>query len=77
MPLSALRPEPQSVTDCEHVRTFITALMEAPPPVPMLERYTACMVLAGVGDAMGYRNGRWEFNFSGAHRQPQRVRLRH
>lgn len=51
--------------------------MEAPPPVPMLERYTACMVLAGVGDAMGYRNGRWEFNFSGAHRQPQRVRLRH
>lgn len=41
--------------------------MEAPASVPMLERYTACMVLAGVGDAMGYRNGRWEFNFSGAH----------
>jgi hypothetical protein len=30
------------------------------------ERYRASMVLAGVGDAMGYRNGAWEFTFDGA-----------
>ena len=29
------------------------------------ERYRASMVLAGVGDAMGYRNGAWEFTFDG------------
>jgi hypothetical protein len=29
------------------------------------ERYRASMVLAGVGDAMGYRNGVWEFTFDG------------
>lgn len=28
--------------------------------------YEASMVLSGVGDAMGYRNGEWEFNFVGA-----------
>lgn len=26
-----------------------------------LERYQATMVLAGVGDAVGYKNGQWEF----------------
>ena len=33
--------------------------------------YEASMVLSGVGDAMGYKNGEWEFNFVGAdiHRQ--------
>lgn len=31
----------------------------------MLERYEACMLLHGVGDAMGYKNGHWEFKFSG------------
>lgn len=31
----------------------------------MLERYCACMTLAAVGDAIGYKNGYWEFNFSG------------
>ena len=29
------------------------------------ERYQASMVLAGVGDALGYRNGKWEFNLDG------------
>ena len=31
----------------------------------MKERYQASMVLAGVGDALGYRNGKWEFNLDG------------
>ena len=31
----------------------------------MLERYIASMVLSGAGDAMGYKNGRWEFIFNG------------
>ncbi|XP_071954557.1 ADP-ribosylhydrolase ARH1-like isoform X2 [Antedon mediterranea] len=35
--------------------------------VPSLsERYKAAMVLSGVGDAVGYRSGSWEFNFVGA-----------
>lgn len=32
----------------------------------LLEKFTACMVLHGVGDAMGYKNGSWEFNYSGS-----------
>lgn len=31
----------------------------------MEERYQASMILAAVGDAMGYKNGEWEFNFLG------------
>lgn len=31
----------------------------------MSHRYTAAMVLAGVGDALGYNKGTWEFNQSG------------
>lgn len=31
----------------------------------MEDRYVASMVLAGVGDAMGYRCGHWEFSFDG------------
>ena len=27
-------------------------------------KYEACMLLATAGDAMGYKNGSWEFNFS-------------
>ena len=29
------------------------------------KRYIACMLLHAVGDAMGYKNGKWEFKFSG------------
>lgn len=42
-----------------------TAVVAIPQEItvdPMLERYCASMVLAGVGDAMGYK---WEFEFSG------------
>jgi len=34
--------------------------------VTLKERYEASMVLSGVGDAIGYRNGDWEFCKSGA-----------
>lgn len=31
----------------------------------LYEKYEACMVLSGVGDAMGYKNGAWEFDYNG------------
>jgi len=34
--------------------------------VSLRERYEASVVLSGVGDAIGYRNGMWEFCGSGA-----------
>ena len=34
--------------------------------VKLEERYEASMVLSGVGDAIGYHNGMWEFSESGA-----------
>ena len=30
------------------------------------ERYRAAMVLSGVGDAIGYKNGEWEFTRNGS-----------
>jgi hypothetical protein len=33
--------------------------------VSLRERYQACMILHSVGDAMGYHNNKWEFNFVG------------
>ena len=41
----------------------------------MEERYVAAMVLSGVGDAMGYKAGGWEFNFVGEdiHKELQKM----
>ncbi|XP_005999150.1 ADP-ribosylhydrolase ARH1 [Latimeria chalumnae] len=39
--------------------------------LPVLERYVAAMVLSGVGDAMGFKNGDWEFCRSGAEIEQQ------
>jgi len=33
--------------------------------VTIKNKYIACMILAGVGDSVGYRNGLWEFNTHG------------
>ncbi|XP_021358841.1 protein ADP-ribosylarginine hydrolase-like isoform X2 [Mizuhopecten yessoensis] len=39
--------------------------MDASQEVPMSQRFQASMVLSGVGDALGYYHGRWEFCNSG------------
>jgi len=39
--------------------------MESDQRDVLKERYRASLVLAGVGDALGYNNGSWEFTFSG------------
>ena len=33
----------------------------------LVERYEACMILAAVGDSLGYKGGEWEFNEVGKH----------
>ncbi|KAH3856514.1 ADP-ribosylhydrolase ARH1-like [Dreissena polymorpha] len=39
--------------------------MELELEVDMKKRYEACMVLSGVGDALGFKRGEWEFCHSG------------
>jgi ADP-ribosylarginine hydrolase len=41
----------------------------------LAERYKAVMVLSGVGDALGYKNGEWEFCHSGTtiHKELQKL----
>ena len=44
---------------------FFASIMEQKQNPTSLQRYEAVMILAAVGDAMGYHNGRWEFNMNG------------
>lgn len=41
----------------------------------MNERYRACMILAAVGDAMGYYRGHWEFTYDGLDIHKSMMRL--
>lgn len=36
----------------------------AKQPLASQQHFEACMLLAAAGDAMGYKNGSWEFNYS-------------
>ena len=56
--------EDMDTSSPEHDSSCRNMLQESSPP-PMLERYRACMLLAGVGDALGYNMGYWEFCPSG------------
>ncbi len=41
--------------------------MEPGKEPSLVQRYEACMVLGAVGDSLGYRGGRWEFDEVGRH----------
>lgn len=41
----------------------------------LLERYQATMVLAAVGDAMGYQNGHWQFIYQGSRIHHEMMKL--
>ena len=43
--------------------------------ITLSERYVASMVLSGVGDAMGYKCGEWEFENDGKSIHEQCSRL--
>ncbi len=69
--LASVSPERSPVT-CALVRFDMSAVHTHAQPAaaaaggaggapPLSERYEACMLLSGVGDAMGYHAGGWEF----------------
>ena len=49
----------------ENIELEIPKIFGNESEVTLLVKYQACMVLAGVGDALGYNEGRWEFCHSG------------
>lgn len=40
-------------------------LLKRMAPLSLLLRYQAAMLLSGTGDALGYKNGSWEFCHNG------------
>ena len=52
-----------SVRSSLQFKTFSSAMAES--GADLCNRFKACMVLSGVGDALGYKNGSWEFCRSG------------
>jgi ADP-ribosylarginine hydrolase len=60
-----LSPSEDNDSRMLHVQNYIDENAMNIISSPMEERYIASMVLASVGDAMGYKNGDWEFNYKG------------
>ena len=46
-------------------KKVILCYIYQPELINMLKRFQACMLLAVVGDAIGYKRGQWEFNYNG------------
>ena len=62
---SPLLTTPIDVTETETMDRAEPVGEVSKPETTLLERYKACMLLGGVGDALGYNGGRWEFCCSG------------